>query len=427
MSDLFSSSPAGFCWATGIEDTFIPQARPGLRALDEYKLTQHDKLWQSDFDLVAESGVRALRWGIPWYQVQPRPDEWDWRWTDKALEYLVTVKGITPILDLMHYGTPLWLDNSFINNRYPELVAGYTRAVAERYHSLVQYYTPLNEPTVNADMCGRQGEWPPYLSGDDGYVKVALALARGIVLATQALKAEQPGAVTVQVEALWHTSTRVESLASTVEQNNARQYLCFDLVTGRVADDYPLAGYLYEHGATSADLAWFRQNAVTFDLFGANFYPWSYTELGLQKNGRPRRILRHTHGDKIAEVINDAYSRYHMPVAITETSARRDVAGRAQWMDETIDAVRNLRRQGIPVVGYTWFPFLTMIDWAYRRGRRPVESYLLYLGLYDSTFDAGRILQRHRTPLVDHYQQHMAQPMPPVFIPDKVTAAHRAG
>ena len=36
-----------FLWATGIEDTFIPQARPGLWVLDEYQLTQHYELWSA--------------------------------------------------------------------------------------------------------------------------------------------------------------------------------------------------------------------------------------------------------------------------------------------------------------------------------------------------------------------------------------------
>ncbi|HKY54360.1 MAG TPA: family 1 glycosylhydrolase, partial [Anaerolineales bacterium] len=130
-----------FLWATGIEDTFIPHARPGLRALDEYELTQHYKLWKQDFDLVAEIGVKAMRWGIPWYRVQPMPDKWDWEWTDMTLDYLVNVKGITPILDLLHYGTPLWLDNSFINTSYPQRVAEYACEVVQRYKTLVRYYT----------------------------------------------------------------------------------------------------------------------------------------------------------------------------------------------------------------------------------------------------------------------------------------------
>ena len=114
-------SLAPFTWATGIEDTFIKHPRPGLRSLDEYELTQHYQLWKNDLDLVAATGVQAVRWGIPWHIVQPAKYKWDWEWTDRVLEYLVMVKGITPILDLMHYGTPLWLDNSFINQAIPNM------------------------------------------------------------------------------------------------------------------------------------------------------------------------------------------------------------------------------------------------------------------------------------------------------------------
>ena len=406
------SSP--FTWATGIEDTFIPQARPGLRALDEYELTQHYQLWRDDFDLVAETGVKALRWGIPWYRVQPAPDQWDWAWTDQALDYLVNVKGITPILDLMHYGTPLWLDNSFINSSYPQHVAEYAYAVVARYKTLVRYYTPLNEPMVNAHMCGGKAEWPPYLSGDDGYVKLTLALAKGIILTTQAIKAEQADAVTVQVEALWHTFTREESLQARVAHDNARQFLCFDLTTGRVGDNYVLLNYLCQHGATEADLDWFRAHGVTFDVFGANFYPWSYGELKQRRDGSPHYVTGGTSGDTLAVVLRETYERYQMPILVTETSANADLAGRARWMDETLESVCALRSKGLPILGYTWFPLFSMIGWAYRKGRRPLKDYLIHLGLYDSAFDAKGFLRRRKTSLVKRYQQHMAQPMPPI-------------
>lgn len=403
-----------FLWATGIEDTFIPHARRGLRALDEYELTQHYQLWKRDFDLVAETGVRVVRWGIPWYRVQPAPGQWDWKWTDQALDYLVKVKGIIPILDLIHYGTPLWLENSFINASYPQRVAEYAAAVAARYKSLVHYYTPLNEPMVNADMCGNKAEWPPYLSGDDGYVKLTLALARGIVLTTQAIKAEQTDAITVQVEAMWHTFTKDNSLRKHADQNNARQYLSFDLTTGRVSDEYALAEYLCAHGMTSADMDWFRNNAVTFDFFGVNFYPWSYGELKQESNGSITYVAGDPSGETIATVIRAAYGRYHMPIMITETSAKRDIRGRARWMDETLETVHSLRVEGIPVAGYTWFPLFSMIDWKYRTGRRPLKDYLIHLGLYDSAFDSKGLLRRRKTPLVNRYRQHIASPIPPI-------------
>ena len=403
-----------FMWATGIEDTFIPQTRPGLRALDEYELTQHYQLWKQDFDLVAETGVEYLRWGIPWYRVQLAPNRWDWSWTDQALDYLVNIKGITPILDLMHYGTPLWLENSFINANYPHLVAEYAVEVVKRYKSLVRYYTPLNEPMVNADLCGKKAEWPPYLSGDDGYIKLTLALAKGIIHTTRAIKSEQPEAITVQVEAIWYTYTKDPSLDSHVAHENERQYLCFDLVTGRLQADRLLKKYLCEHGASESDLAWFQENAVSFDIFGANFYPWSHGELKKQRDGTIKYRMVPTTGDTIGLVIRETYERYHMPIMVTETSANADIQGRMLWMDETIETVRALRANGIPVLGYTWFPLITMIDWAYRKGKHPLKNYLIHLGLYDSAFDSNGVLKRHKTSLVEHFQDHTNRPMPPL-------------
>jgi beta-glucosidase/6-phospho-beta-glucosidase/beta-galactosidase len=311
----------------------------------------------------------------------------------------------------MHYGTPLWLENSFINASYPELVSEYAQKVAARYKSIVHYYTPLNEPMVNADFCGNRAEWPPYLTGDDGYVKLILALAKGILLTTQVLKAEQPESVTVQVEALWHTFTKDSSLEERAARDNARQYVCFDLTTGRVNEKHALAGYLCNHGMTNADMAWFREHAVAFDILGANFYPWSYTELRQGSHGSVRASRGAPAGDRISIVLREAYKRYRMPMMVTETSANNDHSGRARWMDETIAAVRLLRAQGIPVLGYTWFPVFSMIDWAYRKGRGPISKYLIHLGLYDSAFDSQGVLRRRETPLVEHYQQHIANSM----------------
>lgn len=395
-----------FAWAVGVEDTFIPQGRPGLRPLDEYELTQHYPQWRTDFDLLAETGARFARWGIPWYRVQPAPDHWDWAWTDEALDTLVNVKGITPILDLMHYGTPLWLENSFLNASYPQRVAEYAAQVAQRYGSLVQFYTPLNEPMVNAEFCGLRGLWPPYLEGEDGLVKLLLAVARGIVLTTQALRRVQPGCTLVQVEALWHFEPEHEDLREQVEENNARQWLSFDLTTGRVQEDYPLLGWLRRHGVREDDLAWFRDNAVQYDIFGANFYPWSYGRLYRRLDGKVRRRRLRTDGRAIAQVLQQVWTRYQMPMMVTETSSTGGLAARKRWMDETVEAVITLRQEGLPVWGYTWFPFMTMIDWAYRTGRRPLSSYLLHLGLYDSIFDEQGILRRAATPLVVRYQQH---------------------
>lgn len=157
----------GFRWATGIEDTFVIQEGPGRRRLDEYELLQHYGFWRQDIDLAASVGFDSMRYGIPWHRVEPEPGTFDWSFTDVAVPYLVE-RGIEPIVDLVHYGTPLWLEAEFANPAYPERVAAYAGAFAERYRDLVRWYTPLNEPFINAEMCGFTGHWPPYRRGTRG-------------------------------------------------------------------------------------------------------------------------------------------------------------------------------------------------------------------------------------------------------------------
>src|SRR3712207_5945173 len=139
---------APFYWAVLIEDTFIPHARPGLRPLEEYELTQHYQFWRQDLDCAASLGLSHLRWGIPWYRVNPAPGQFDWRWVDEVVDDMVSVKGIRLIADLLHYGTPLWMEDAFVDPDYPQRVAEYAYAFATRYADLVDWYTPHNEPTI---------------------------------------------------------------------------------------------------------------------------------------------------------------------------------------------------------------------------------------------------------------------------------------
>ncbi len=66
------TAPDAFFWATGIEDTFITAENPATgRTLDEYELTGHYGRWHEDLGLVAELGVKAARYGVPWHRLEP--------------------------------------------------------------------------------------------------------------------------------------------------------------------------------------------------------------------------------------------------------------------------------------------------------------------------------------------------------------------
>src|SRR5215211_4462772 len=237
-SKLKTLSSAEFIWASGIEDTFVPQTRPGHRALDEYELIGHYQHWREDLMLAKQLGVKALRWGVPWYRVEPAQGDFDWRWTDEVLPYMVEELGITPIIDLMHYGCPFWLRREFASEDYPRAVADYAAAFADRYKNLVRWYTPLNEPIVNSLMCGKRGLWPPYLRGDGGYIRIMLQVAKGILKTVQAIKKVDPHSIMVHVEATGLSRAARQDLQVLATEEQRRGYLCYDLLTGRVNPDH---------------------------------------------------------------------------------------------------------------------------------------------------------------------------------------------
>ena len=404
------SRASDFIWASGIEDTFVPQTRPGHRALDEYELVGHYEHWREDLALARDMGLQALRWGVPWYRVEPLPGEFDWRWTDQVIPYMVEELGITPIVDLMHYGCPFWLRQEFNNPDYPQAVGRYAAAFAERYKHLVSWYTPFNEPLVAAMMCGEKGAWPPYLKGERGFVRVLLQFTRGMISTVNAIKAVQPEAQMVHVEATGICRGWDPTLDWVARHQCDRGFLAFDLLTARVTPDHSLYRWLLDNRATERELEEIAKQPVPIDVMGLNFYPqWSTHEVYTNERGKVARRLIEKDGSGFGEMVASFYQRYGAPIMITETSAKGDHEERLAWLNSSLAAVKKLRGQGVPVLGYTWFPLFTMIDWRYRSGRLPVDKYLLDLGVYQLNSN-GSGSRWQEMPLLAHFRDYVRNP-----------------
>ena len=408
--EIIKSRAQDFLWAAGIENTFVPQVRPGHRALDEYELMRHYETWREDLSLARELGLKAMRWGIPWYKVEPERGKFDWSWTDQVIPFMVEDLKILPVIDLMHYGCPFWLTKEFASRDYPQCVTDYAAAFAERYKGLISWYTPLNEPIINALMCGMRGLWPPYMKGDKGYIRIMLQLARGIIRTVKALKEIDPTSVMVHVEAAGLTRTVREDLAALAHEEKFRGYLCYDLISGRLTHDHILFSWLVRNGASPDALDELARNPIDLDVIGLNFYPqWSTKLLYIDKRGRLAFSETEPEGDGFKELITHYYERYKVPIMITETSAVGSDEIRQRWLKSSVTMIRDLRSEAVPVIGYTWFPLFTMVDWRYRFSQEPIESFYLELGLYKLNREAGgrRWLE---TPAVDQMKTYIADP-----------------
>ena len=409
-ADLLKPDARNFIWAGGIEDTFVPQTRRGHRALDEYELMGHYEHWREDLALARELGLHALRWGVPWYKVEPEAGKFDWSWTDEVIPYLVEDLKINPILDLMHYGTPFWLKREFANKDYPKYVARYAAEFAQRYKGLVKWYTPLNEPIINALMCGMRGLWAPYLKGENGYLRIMMQLAKGIIRTVDTIKEIDPETVMVHVEATGLTRTVRDDLASLANEETHRGYLCYDLISGRIKHDHLLFSWLVRNGVPVIDLDELQANKITLDVVGMNFYPqWSTRQIYLDKKGRIAFRDVEPEGNGFVDLIRDFYNRYQVPVMITETSAVGGNEVREQWLESSVGMIKNLRADGVPVIGYTWFPLFTMIDWRYRFSTEPLENFYLELGLYKLNRE-GQGKRWLETSLVEKYKSYIKSP-----------------
>lgn len=419
-------SSQNFLWAAGIENTFVPQTRPGHRSLDEYELMGHYENWAVDLALASDLGLKAMRWGIPWYRVEPTQGHFDWSWTDQVIPYMVDELKILPIIDLMHYGCPFWLKREFLNKDYPHYVADYAGEFANRYKDKITWYTPLNEPIINSMMCGMRGLWPPYAKGDKGYIKIMLQLAKGIVRTVKRLKEINPDSVMVHVEATGLTRTVREDLTHLATEEEMRGYLCFDLISGRLNHNHALFTWLVRNGAVPETLYELEESKASLDVIGLNFYPqWSTKQLFIDKRGNLAFRETEPEGGGFEELIMKYYERYGSAIMITETSAVGSDEIRATWLEESVSVIKRLRGRSVPVIGYTWFPLFTMVDWRYRFSQEPLESFYLELGLYRLNREAGsRWLP---TPLVETIRDYTANSQASIgeLIPQEAQMLHR--
>lgn len=429
---LLDAGRGGLIYAVGIEDTAIGVGLRGSgRRLDEYELTGHLDQWKEDLAKASDTGASAIRYGLPWYKINPAPGRYDWTWADEAIDYLATETDLDVILDLVHYGTPGWLPEAFADPAYPASVAEYAGAVAARYRGTVAAYTPLNEPLVTASFCGMRGVWPPYLSGSSGWATMVCAIASGIQESVRAVRAADPDAEIVHVEAVQAYRTFDGSLRDEMRLWERRADLPTRLILGRLEPSDEMWSWLLRHGVDSSVLTGLAAGGVVPDVIGLNYYPeLSCRELVRLSDGAVVHVSYDGGSERLAEVLRGWHASYGLPLMITETGVEGESAKKHDWLDDLAGCLGRLRRDGLPIVGLTWWPLIDFVDWAWASDGAVVEEFymrdgvdgsprpvappgrpggapgefLRRMGMYRLVADGTGRLAREPSSLVDHFR-----------------------
>lgn len=329
-----------------------------------------------DLERIASLGIRRLRWPLLWEELAPRgPREIDWSVADAQMQRLREL-SIRPVVGLVHHGSgPAY--TSLVDPRFPELLAGYARAVAERY-PWVEAYTPVNEPLTTARFSGLYGHWFPHAREPLAFCQALFHQVRGVAKAMRAVREVNPAAKLIQTEDLGITFS-TPALGYQAEFENERRWLPFDLLVGSLDPAGRVWDYLRWAGISEDELLETLAHPCPPDVIGINHYITSSRFLDENTEGyAPDQIGgngRDTYADVTAvrargehfleprELLRAAWERYHRPIAITEAHLDCTREEQLRWFGELWSAASAARQENVPVVAVTAWSLLGAYDW----------------------------------------------------------------
>lgn len=344
-----------FMFATGI-DSAAPRI-DGVRH-DQMALTGHYERWDSDVDLVKALGTRYLRFGPPVHRAYLAEGRYDWDHADAVLQRMYQY-NIVPIADLCRLGVPDWIGD-FQNPDMPRLFARYARAFAERY-PWIQLYAPVSTIFVTAFASARIGLLNEALSDERSFVTALKHLCAACVMAMMEILEVRPDAIFIQSERASYFHADSPAAIAEAETLNAMRFLALDLIYGHRVDS-GMYEFLLDNGLTREEYRWFMETRLgRHCVLGTDYYPAN--ERRVDADG-----VRHPAGETLGydDIVAQYHNRYRLPVMHTETSVPQGLDGEASvnWLwKEWANALR-VRNNGVPLVGFTWFPLIDQVGWS---------------------------------------------------------------
>ena len=352
IGSSYAIEQLGFMFAVGIECS-CPTIRGGVR-VDELEATGHYDNWQKDLALVSRLGARYLRYGLPIHRTFLGPGQYDWSFADKVLGAMRDM-GIVPILDLVHFGLPSWLGD-FQNPLWPEHVADYARAVAERY-PWISLYTPVNEIYVTAHFSGALGWWNERQKSDAAFVTNIKHCVQASILMMERILEVRPDAIFIFSESTEYVHPGSPEVVPLAQFMNERRFLSLDLL---FSHDVSAKAYKYliHSGMSPQEYEWFQnhRHLRSHCIMGTDYYITN--EHILMPDGTTIGAGE-VYGYYV--ITRQYYERYRIPVMHTETN--RSSGQSVNWLWKEWMNLLRLREDGVPIIGFTWYGLVDMIDW----------------------------------------------------------------
>ncbi|MFD3563462.1 family 1 glycosylhydrolase [Streptomyces sp. NPDC058686] len=205
--------PVGFSWGTASSATQSQGATPADnwwgweqagRAPRSGDGNGFDKLYASDFALLADWGFTDYRLSLDWARIEPQPGRHDQEAVEHYRQILLAGHdaGLTMWVCLLHTALPSWFadEGGFLSPKASAIWARHVDFIAETFGDPADGWMPVNNPTAYAQKAYLTGTFPPGHTSQEEFLTVLQAIHQADFEA--ALRLRQGGKPTSTNEAL---------------------------------------------------------------------------------------------------------------------------------------------------------------------------------------------------------------------------------
>lgn len=337
INNLFKSF-----WMGGFECT--DQLNTHGNRVDFLHVTAHFELIREDYHRLEQFGIKTVREGLRWSQVEVQPYVYDFR---VFQEMLRTGKemGIQQIWDICHFGFPD--DLSPVHPHFTSRFTALCSAFANFYKSLAfsepLIVTPINEVGFMSWLGGDVAGTSPYCRNNGWEVKYAYM--RAYIAGVRVMKEIDPGIRILTTEPLVNIVPKPDATQQEIDDarhHHELQYQALDMLCGRIC---PELGGRPEY----------------LDMLGFNYYYNNQWILHPHEMLGWNDLVPHPSLRTLSSLLTEAHRRYNKPIVLSETSHPGD--DRPLWIPQVTSEAIKVLRQDIPLWGICIYPVIDRPNW----------------------------------------------------------------
>lgn len=360
------------------------QGQTGEIAADHYHRMEEDVA------LMAALNLNVYRFSIAWPRILPQGtgmvNEKGLDFYDRLVDALLE-RGIQPLATLYHWDLPIALyeRGGWLNRDTAYAFADYAEVVAERLGDRVQWWLTHNEPWCSAYMGFALGSHAPGLRDKQLAVQAGhhLLLSHGLAAASMRAYFSSQAQVGIAIDfyPVYPLDDRPETLRAARQADTFRNLWFLDPV---FRGQYP-DGLFTDMGVSPPSMreSDFSIISTPIDFLGVNYYSRQVAQAGKDITATSERVPGASYTEMGWEVfpagLANILTRIHREYApkamvVTENGAAYPdrwngdghIADRQRiaYLQEHIQTIAQVMRQGVPVKGYVVWSFLDNYEWA---------------------------------------------------------------